>query len=260
MSGVFKAIGKVFKKVAKVVKKVLPYALVIGAIVLTGGAAIGALPAVGSIIGGLGLSAGVTTALTSAVTMAGWGGLAGLVTGGPKGMLKGGLMGAIGGGILGVAGPALGSLGGATSALQGGAGALPFDALSAGTAGANVAGASATAGGGGIVSGLLGSGGSGGGSFLNNGILGNILSGVGSGQQAAADYKAQKKLMEAKAHVYDENYDLSGSPLTSGLLSPYTLGYKDLQAPELDAYSSPTAWVYDPTQGKVVRRQSAPGG
>jgi hypothetical protein len=244
MSGVFKAIGKVFKKVAKVVKKVLPYALVIGAIVLTGGAAIGALPAVGSIIGGLGLSAGVTTALTSAVTMAGWGGLAGLVTGGPKGMLKGGLMGAIGGGILGVAGPALGSLGGATSALQGGAGALPFDALSAGTAGANVAGASATAGGGGIVSGLLG----------------NILSGVGSGQQAAADYKAQKKLMEAKAHVYDENYDLSGSPLTSGLLSPYTLGYKDLQAPELDAYSSPTAWVYDPTQGKVVRRQSAPGG
>jgi hypothetical protein len=78
-------VGKVFKKVFAVAKKVLPIALAVGAVVLTGGAAIGALPAVGTVIGGLGLSAGVTTALTSAVTMAGWGGLAGLVTGGKGG-------------------------------------------------------------------------------------------------------------------------------------------------------------------------------
>ena len=42
MSGVFKAVGKVFKGVVKVIKKVALPALAIGAIVLTGGAAIGA--------------------------------------------------------------------------------------------------------------------------------------------------------------------------------------------------------------------------
>jgi hypothetical protein len=89
MSGILKGLGKVFKKVFKVVKKVLPYALAIGAIVLTGGAALGVLPAVGTVIGGLGLSAGVTAALTSAVTMAGWGGLAGLVTGRQEGHAEG---------------------------------------------------------------------------------------------------------------------------------------------------------------------------
>jgi hypothetical protein len=254
MSGLLKGIGKVFKKVAKVVKKVLPYALVIGAIVLTGGAAIGALPAVGTMIGGLGLSAGVTSALTSAVTMAGWGGLAGLVTGGKKGMLMGGAMGALSGGLLG----AVGGLGGAVapSAVAGGPGAMPFDLLAQG-GGTAAAGAATSgpgiAGGGGLMSTLFG--GQGG---ISGGLLGNVLGGLGGGMGAAGEVKAQKEMMRDKWQHTAENYDLDGSPLGSGLLSPFKIGYSDIPAPQLDPYESPSGWVYDPAQGKVVRK--SPGG
>ena len=70
MSNPFKAIGKVFKKVVKVVKKIALPAIMIGAAVLTGGAALGLLPSVGSMLGagGLGLSAGLTSVISSAGT------------------------------------------------------------------------------------------------------------------------------------------------------------------------------------------------
>ena len=111
MSGIFKAIGKIFKKVIKIVKKVLPYALMIGAVVLTGGAALGILPAVGTVLGGLGLSAGVTSILTGAVISgavgAGLGAITSAVTGNSilKGATAGFIGGAISGGVLGAISP-----------------------------------------------------------------------------------------------------------------------------------------------------------
>lgn len=126
MSGVFKAIGKVFKSVVNVVKKIALPALMIGAVVLTGGAALGLLPAVGTMIGGLGLSAGLTTVLTGAITYgalgAGIGGLTAAISG--KNILKGAttgfIGGAIGGGLLGAVAPgaiqANGFFGGALNA------------------------------------------------------------------------------------------------------------------------------------------------
>lgn len=104
MSGVLKGIGKVFKKVVKVVKKVAPFALAIGAVVMTGGAALGILPSLGTMVGGLGLSAGLTSALTGAISTGALGAVGGLLTGGIKGMKKGLLMGAVTGGALGAAG------------------------------------------------------------------------------------------------------------------------------------------------------------
>lgn len=112
MSGVLKSIGKVFLspisvviggKVGKVIRKVALGAIMAGAVVLTGGAAIGALPALGSasMLGGLGLSAGLTSALAGAVSTGAVGAVVGGLTGGFKGATKGFLMGAATGGIMG---------------------------------------------------------------------------------------------------------------------------------------------------------------
>jgi hypothetical protein len=256
MSGIFKAVGKVFKSVFKVLKKVALPALAIGAIVLTGGAALGLLPAVGTVIGGLGLSAGVTAALTSAVTMAGWGGLAGLVTGGSKGMVKGALIG----GLLGGVGGAAGLLGGAgTAATAAGAGAttVPAAAQAAGgaaaaaapaTAAASAAAAPAAAGGGGLSLGGL----------LGNGGLGTVLSGLGGGLTRSGDAKAEAEAFKRKQQAIAKNYDIGGSFLDNSLLSPYAQpGY--VESPELDSFQGVTSWQYDPEQGKLVKKPVAGG-
>jgi hypothetical protein len=112
VSGVLKTIGKVFispismilpKKIGKIVRKVALGAMMVGAVVLTGGAAIGALPALGSagMLGSLGLSAGLTSALAGAVSTGAVGAVVGGLTGGFKGATKGFLMGAATGGIMG---------------------------------------------------------------------------------------------------------------------------------------------------------------
>lgn len=107
MSGVFKKIGKVFKKVVKVVKKVAIPALMVGAVVLTGGAAIGALPAIGTVLGKLAISGTLASVLGGAISM----GAVGAVTSGAmaglsggsiwKGMKKGFVTGAVTGGVMG---------------------------------------------------------------------------------------------------------------------------------------------------------------
>lgn len=120
MSGILKGIGKVFKKVVKVVKKVALPALMIGAVVLTGGAALGVLPALGTMVGGLGLSAGLTSILTGAISTGALGAVGGFLTGGMKGAKKGFLMGAATGGLLGGLGVtgANGILGGGKAAVS----------------------------------------------------------------------------------------------------------------------------------------------
>lgn len=126
MSGLVKSVKKAFKKVVKTVKKVAPIALAVGAVVLTGGAALGALPAVGSMMGSLGLSAGLTSVLTGAVTQAGYGALIGgatsALTGGSvmKGMKGGAMAGAVTGGVTGaLSAPASGAAMGQSGVSEG---------------------------------------------------------------------------------------------------------------------------------------------
>lgn len=139
MSGVLKALGRVFKKIAHVAKIVLPIALAAAAIVFTGGAALGILPAfstvVGGLVGGLGLSTTLAGALTGSIVSAGFGAAAGLVTGGVKGAQKGALFGAATGGVLGALSPATFGVGsGASTAAHGATGAWD-SAASAGAKG-----------------------------------------------------------------------------------------------------------------------------
>jgi len=171
MSGIVRGIGKVFKGVVKVVKKVALPALMIGAVVLTGGAALGVLPALGTMVGSLGLSAGLSTVLTGAISTGAIGAVGGFLTGGMKGAKKGFLMGALTGGALGAAGAIgpngiLGGLGKtaatgmAPTAGVGGAG-LPGGATSLMLPGGStipMGGASASAGAlGGVATGATGS-------------------------------------------------------------------------------------------------------
>lgn len=95
MSGILKAIGKVFKGIVKVAKKIVLPVLAVGAAVLTGGASLGILPAL-SAGGGLGLSAGLASVISTAGTGALMGGLTSAITGGNilKGMTVGAAMGA----------------------------------------------------------------------------------------------------------------------------------------------------------------------
>lgn len=110
MSNPFKAVGKIFKKVVKVAKKVAIPALMIGAVVLTGGAALGALPALGTMLGSIGISGTLASVLGGAISMgavgAVTGGLGALATGGSvwKGAQGGFLAGAATGGVMGAAG------------------------------------------------------------------------------------------------------------------------------------------------------------
>lgn len=114
MSNPLAAIGKAFKAVVKVVKKIALPVLAIGAVVLTGGAALGILPALGG-AGGLLASVGITGTLagviTSAANAAMFGAVGAALTGGnivkgaSLGLLTGGVLGAVG---LGIPGPAAG--------------------------------------------------------------------------------------------------------------------------------------------------------
>jgi len=109
MSGVVKAVKKVFKKVVKVAKKVAPIALAAGAIIFTGGAALGLTAGwgatVSSVVGSLGGTGVLSNVLTGAITYGGYGALAGGAMAGlsggdmMKGAQKGALVGAVSGGV-----------------------------------------------------------------------------------------------------------------------------------------------------------------
>lgn len=255
MSGILKGIGKVFKKVVKVVKKIALPALAIGAVVLTGGAALGLLPAVGKVIGGLGLGATVTSVLTGAVTAAGYGAVIGGVTGGKDGFMKGAGIGAISGGLLGAVAPGLlakipGAMpgGGAAAAAPG---SLAMDAGTAAIAGVPAAAAPAVAtaapaaiavgttapvASGSIVKGLLASP-----------ILGQVVGGIGQGMAA----KAQAEEKDIDRAAIAANYNIAGGPL-GGLLSPYQTPSTGTTAG--DSFGQMGQWVYDEQLGRLVRR------
>lgn len=110
MSGILKTIKKAFispisavigGKTGKLIRKVALGAVMVGAVVMTGGAALGVLPSLGTMVGGLGLSAGLTSALTGAISTGAVGAVTGALGGGFKGATKGFLLGAATGGVLG---------------------------------------------------------------------------------------------------------------------------------------------------------------
>lgn len=130
MSGIVKALKKGFispisaiigGKTGKVIRKIATGALMVGAVVMTGGAALGVLPSMGAMVGSLGLGATLTSALSGAISTGAVGAVTGLLGGGLKGAEKGFWMGAATGGVLGgigVLGPN-GLLGGGKAAAAG---------------------------------------------------------------------------------------------------------------------------------------------
>lgn len=237
MSNPFKAIGKVFKSVVKVVKKVALPALMIGAVVLTGGAALGVLPAVGSVLGSIGISGTLASVLGGAITAGATGALLGGATsalsGGSfwKGATSGFLGGAVTGGLLGglgVVGPngIFGSMGhGAAAAGQAAAtGAINVNSAATASAvngwlgsstglAATGAAAPVATGAGAMSAGATGAA-SGGGGFLGNlfgsgqgfQLLGGLLNGFSAGKEKQAELKAQQQAIRDQYDRIAFNY------------------------------------------------------
>lgn len=235
MSGILKSIGKVFRKIKKFALPVLA----IGAIALTGGAALGILPAVGSTIGGLGLGSTVTAALTTAAQGATMGALTSAVTGGN--IMKGATTGFGIGAGLGAAGAALGgtamAAGGAGQAAQaagdmsgitvGGAAQTAMSSIPAASGvGATAGTAAATGASGGLLGGV--------GGFINKNpiIAGTLIQGIGSGMMAAQQAKEDQR-------EYDS-----------------TLGYSGLGGTAA-TISDPGHLAYDPSTGKIAKKASS---
>lgn len=101
MSNPLKAIGKAFKAVVRVVKKIALPALAIGAVLLTGGAALGLLGTGGltGALGSLGLSPALTGVLATAAKSATFGAIGAAITG--QNIVKGASLGFVTGGVLG---------------------------------------------------------------------------------------------------------------------------------------------------------------
>jgi hypothetical protein len=229
ISNPFKAIGKVFRKVIhSTVGKIIIGALMVGAVVLTAGAALGALPAIGTVLGSVGISGTMASILGGAISMgavgAVTGGIGGLISG--KGFFSGAetgfLAGAAAGGIAGGVGlvganGVFGSLGqgaaqtavntGATtasplaaSASQVGA-AVPTSVTTSATTSAAATGA-AQAAGHSALGGLLGSGGIG--PVLQAG--GSIISGFASGKATEAQLQAEQQMSRDKYDRIAYNY------------------------------------------------------
>lgn len=228
MSGVLKKIGKVFRKVTKVIKKVALPALAIGAVVLTGGAALGVMPALSTSLGSLGLSQGLTAALATAAKGATMGFVTSAVTGGNP--LKGATTGFITGGLLGAAGQVLRPAAAAAGSAASGAGAtaagtvadtaatLPGTGATISLPGvaegaAQIAGAAApaasaaattaTAGGGGLLS------------FLNQNpvLAGQVLQGVGNGLMASSQASEERKMLKRLGANYEGFSGLNDNPV-----------------------------------------------
>lgn len=266
MSGVFKKIKKVFKKVVKVVKKVLPIALVAGAAIFTGGAALGILPSFGSAVGGLvsslGISGTLGGVLTGAVTNAGLGGLVGGIMGGKKGMMSGIVTGGLLGGAMGAAGQFTSGAAENSFRFSGADAVAKSNAAIANQLSSNipaqinqgmgitgavnpvtlppVAGnAVATGGGGGVLSGLL----------SNPKMMGSIISGVGQGMAQKSSDKATAARQQAERDNIAANYNVSG-----GLLDPAVIaGNAQTYDPGQFDPNRPRRWAYDQRSRNLVQ-------
>lgn len=245
MSGVLKGIKKVFKKVINVVKKVALPVLAIGAVVLTGGAALGILPGLSATVGSLGLS----PALTGILTTAGRGAVMGAVTSGLTGgnIVKGATGGLIAGGALGAVSNAIAPVAktvtGAATAAAGGNPVLDPAMRSegwtigeGGAAAATAAPIASAAPGAGILSGV--------GSFLSKNpiMAGSLIQGIGSGLAAKAQAKEARRQDAMERDNYSVYNGLNSYPSMGAAAAPQPSG----TAPFIE---------YDPTTGRLVARK-----
>lgn len=246
MSGLFKSIGKVFKKVIKVVKKIALPALAIAAVIVTGGAALGLIPAIGgmaitglgTLASALGASSAVAGILSTAATGATIGMIGGFLTSGNlKGAIKGASMGFLTGGVLGGLGQIVGGIGGAvggagtaapgviaetgaaagftpvgmtSGALEGAIGASGASSVTGALASAAPAAAAAGSGGGGGILGFL---------SQNPLLASGLLKGIGGALAGNPDmdiYKARQKSYEGVIPYKPHDWaDPSGLPRAS---------------------------------------------
>lgn len=274
MSNPLKAIGKAFKSVVKVVKKVALPALMIGAVVLTGGAALGVLPAVGSVLGSIGISGTLASVLGGAISM----GAVGAVTGGLASAVSGGniLKGATGGFLAGAAtGGVLGGLGviGADTVGNGIGGLLGHGTASAATGaasnglvlndaalqaagnaalpGASLGLGSTTAASGGVAAAASAAPAvaAGGGGLLSNPNLlmlgGQLLSGFASGKSTEAQLQAEQQALKDKFdrtafnYGYRNVYGDPNSDVPTGMDQWYNYKTPSLQEPDfVTAYNA----------------------
>lgn len=233
MSSVFKGIKKVFKKVVNVVKKIAPVVLAVAAIVYTGGAALGLSSFAGgwgaaaaTVSQSLGASGVLGSALTGAITQAGYGALVGgaaaAATGGSvsRGLQRGAAAGAITGGVTGTVSGLRNANAAATAGqsssqgvtidgatgqpISGGAKTFPMPEAGApgapqaiDAAGEVVTQAPATSGG------LLSKGG-----WLerNQTLAGNVIKGVGTGLLSGSAADSERDLIRERQKLISDNY------------------------------------------------------
>lgn len=283
MSGVAKTIGKVFSKIGDVVKKVAAPLLAIGAIVFTGGAALGLAPlaggwggAVASGLGALGAPTGgvLASVLTQAGTGAALGGLTSLATGNDfaqgaalgatGGALTGGISGMIGSGVTAAAssapnlsGPMTMSTRNLTAAagIPQAAAVAPTAPVAATTAAPVVAAAPATATvptAQGVVSKALG----GIGKFISSEgggqIVGNTISGIGQGLLSGMAAKDEAQALEDQQQRITDSYDIKPGALGIGAMADGGRPTAEQQ------YGRSTArqrreWRYDRDRREIVR-------
>jgi hypothetical protein len=273
MSGLLTGIKKVFKKVGKVLKKIALPALAIGAVVLTGGAALGVLPSIGALGSSIGLSSGLTGILATAAKSATIGAVGSALTGGDPikgataGFLTGGLVGAVSG--LGASQVAKTGVAAATNATTAAPGGTPVNLPATGTTielpntdpaavatkapaavsglgAAQVQGQPVTATGGNPLS------------FLErNPILaGSLIQGIGGGLMAGAQAKAERKAYERDQANYGDTSQLfRSSPTPQGSQPAGDDG--DDQLVETPLPYANSKFLYDKKTGRVRLVQGA---
>jgi len=285
MSSVFKGIKKIFKKVVKAIKKIAPIALAVGALVFTGGAALGLSFAKGgwaaaasSLTSSLGsgvLGSAITGAITQAGTAAAIGGIASSIGGGSfsKGARAGAVTGAITGGLLSgynaLRNPAAqaGQGGGVTidaatgQPIEGGATTFPLpdgaappqmtaiDATgTAITPAANVATAPAPRGGG-LLSKVIGKGG-----WIerNPELAGGLIKGVGQGLLSGAAGDDELAYLREQQRLRGANYEGTDPGQNYQTAAPSVGGQAPTDRFNPKSYGS-FEYQFDPTVGRIVR-------
>lgn len=275
MSRIVKGVKKVFNKVVKTVRKVAPYALAIGAIVFTAGAAAGATGILGAGWGGaasamstsLGLSGAAGAALTGAITQAGFGALIGgglaEATGGDfaegaeagalTGLVTGGASGAIGAARAGIApkgGPATAAPAGAPgTTLPASQVATPpkLPKIGASPSGGIPAVTGATKA---TQGGMLSRAGQ---FFRNNkDLVGQAVAGLGQGIGAGADADAEMDLLREQHNLRSSNYAGVDPGRGYGGMRPTTGGQRPMDRFDPRVYGD---WMYEynPQTGRIER-------
>lgn len=266
MSSVVKGVKKVFKSVVKAVKKVAVPLLAAGALVFTAGAALGVASlaagwggAASAIASSVGASGVVGSALTGAITQAGYGALiggtvsaasggsftegarvgaaAGAITGGATGALRGGLMPKAGGTM--------------TDTTSGHVKTFPYDPGRPGPGTViDESGAVGAPQAPGVRGGLISR--VGGWAKENPELAGGLIQGVGSALTAGANADAERDLVRERYTQVRQNYAGADPGSAYRSADPARGGLMPSQRFDPSYYGS-WEYRYDPNAGRIVR-------